>query len=115
MCEIVDLLKEKNSCLEKFYNLNKKEMMSFIEGNFDNLEDFYNSREGILDMIRRVDEMIEIASLDFQESAEVSNKEVTKEISIALNMRDRMIEQILEQDLEIISTIDDAKSMKNTS
>lgn len=110
MDEIINLLNEKNSCLEKFYNLNEKEMQNFINGNFDNLESFYECREGILNMIRRVDEMIDIASLSFEESNDQPEATVTEKVAVAMQTKNKMIERILEQDLEILSTIDQAKS-----
>lgn len=109
MNDILELLNEKNTFLKKFYSLNESEMQNFSVGNFDNLGHFYDSREGILDMIRRVDEMIDTASLSFEES-DKKDAEATKQITIAMNTRNKIIERILEQDLEILSAIDQAKS-----
>lgn len=109
MEEIVNLLNEKNSCLARFYNLNEREMQNFVEGNFENLEEFYATREGILNMITRVDEMIDMASLSFEEDMSVQ-PEISKQISDAVRARTEIIERILEQDLEILSTLDRMKS-----
>lgn len=109
MEEIISLLNEKNSCLARFYNLNEREMKNFIDGNFENLEEFYATREGILNMIHRVDEMLDIASLSFEEDHSMP-EDISKKISDAVKTRTQIIERILEQDLEILSTLDRAKS-----
>ena len=44
---IINLLKDKNYHLEKFHELNATELINFVDGNFDNLEVFYQSRETI--------------------------------------------------------------------
>ena len=59
MDEVIELLTDKNQFLEKFYSLNETELISFSEGNFDNLERFYNSREAILEMVSKIDSLIE--------------------------------------------------------
>lgn len=108
MNEVLNLLKEKNSCLQKFRELNEKEIEFISSGNFDNLENFYIAREGILGIIQRVDEMIEIASLSFEEAA--ATAELKSEIQMTLQKRNTLVNSILEQDLEILSNIDKAKS-----
>jgi hypothetical protein len=56
--EIIDLLKEKNHYLKKFYTLNKAEIFRLGEGDFSRLDSFYQSRETILDMITHIEALI---------------------------------------------------------
>ena len=53
MLRIINLLNQKNHFLEKFYSINETELLNFSKGNFDNLEDFYQSRERILSIVRQ--------------------------------------------------------------
>jgi hypothetical protein len=50
---IIELLKEKNSCLEKFYRLNEAELENFAANDFNNVERFYANREGLLMIIKK--------------------------------------------------------------
>ena len=59
---IVKLLEDKNQHLKKFYEINEIELLNFVDGNFDNLEIFYQSRETILDLIRCIDGLVDDAS-----------------------------------------------------
>ena len=61
MENIITLLNDKNYHLQKFHELNAAELINFTEGNFDNIEVFYQSRETILDLIRCIDRLIEAA------------------------------------------------------
>ncbi|OFZ17858.1 MAG: hypothetical protein A2Z20_05770 [Bdellovibrionales bacterium RBG_16_40_8] len=109
MREITDLLQEKNYCLEKFYRLNECGLENLSEGNYDYLNSFYASRDGLLDIIKKIDEMIERSNeipLDVQEI----DAEVKKIILSALDYKTDLVNRILEQDLKIISVIEAAKS-----
>lgn len=108
MIQIVDLLNEKNHYLEKFYSLNENELGQFLRGNFDNLEKFYDTREKIIEIIRYIDAKIDKINL--------SLKNITPEDKIramvqeALHIKDQYVAKIMEQDLQILSCIDSAKS-----
>ena len=108
MDAIVKLLKDKNYHLEKFYTLNEQELINFVDGNFDNLEVFYQSREVILDLIRCIDRMIESAS----EESQVVNvsAEMKKEILNYMDAKNDLVSRILAQDLQILSVIESEKS-----
>ena len=108
MQEVIDLLEEKNLCLERFVNINDKQMKFIYDGNFDDLNDFYDARENILNMIQRVDEMIELASLNFKEDS--NSPQIKERIRSKISKKDELVNLILEQDLEILSVIDRAKS-----
>lgn len=108
MQEVLNLLEEKNTCLKRFIDINERQMSFIVVGDFDDLDNFYAARENILDIIQRVDEMIEIASLNFQESE--NTEEVKKSIRKNISEKSDLVSRILGQDLEIISRIDQAKS-----
>lgn len=109
MNHIVDLLKEKNQFLEKFYNLNEQELVNLNEGNFENVEVFYNNREGILATINKIDKMIE-GEGQFVEDAELISDQEKHSILVALNYKNELVTQILSQDLQILSVIEQTKS-----
>lgn len=108
MDTIINLLNDKNYHLQKFHQLNETELMNFMEGNFDNLEVFYQSRETILDLIRCIDRLIEAASVA-QEGSDVSDKNKQDMIK-AMAAKDDLVTRILAQDLQILSLIEQAKS-----
>jgi hypothetical protein len=109
MQQIIHLLNQKNQHLEKFLKKNELEIMNFYEGNFDGLENFYNSREVLLDMISRVDRMIEEEDLGTIQSKDIS-PQIKSEVIRALDMKNDLVTQILSQDLQILSIIEAAKS-----
>lgn len=108
MEDILQLLNEKNICLRRFCELNEKEIDFIAAGNFDNLDRFYTAREGILAVIKKVDQMIELASMSFVEDA--ASPQVTVEVRRFMDQKDFLVKRILAQDLEILSKIEDAKT-----
>lgn len=109
MDTIINLLKDKNYHLQKFYQLNEAELINFTEENFDNLEVFYQSRETILDLIRCIDRLIEAASQAHGEVEQVSDQH-KKEVLAAMSTKNDLVTRILAQDLQILSVIEQAKS-----
>ncbi len=108
MDTVVGLLKDKNYHLEKFLQLNENELANFIQGNFDGLEIFYQARETILDLVRCIDRLVDTASQG-AENKEVSNHDKT-EIMKCMQEKSELVTRILEQDLQILSLIEQAKS-----
>ena len=109
MDTIINLLKDKNYHLQKFYQLNESELINFTENCFDNLEVFYQSRETILDLIRCIDRLIEAASQAQGTDVNVSDQH-KKEVLAAMNAKNDLVTRILAQDLQILSVIEQAKS-----
>jgi hypothetical protein len=109
MDTIVNLLRDKNYHLQKFFQLNEAELMNFAEGNFDNLEIFYQARETILDLIRCIDRLIDAAA-DAQGTDVVASAQQKKEVLAAMNAKNDLVTRILAQDLQILSVIEQAKS-----
>jgi hypothetical protein len=108
MDEIVRLLTEKNECLGKFYELNASELKAIATGNFENLERFYAAREGLLGIIEKVDEIVEKKASEIEPGTSLANQRM--EMESALSLKNDWVTKILNQDLEILSAIDSAKS-----
>ena len=109
MKTVIELLNEKNHCLEKFFRLNEAELENFANGVFEGLEGFYAAREGLLEIIRKVDEMIE-RSNDAEISVGAVDATESKSVENALSYKNELVARILEQDLRILSNIEQAKS-----
>lgn len=109
MENIINLLKDKNYHLEQFFHLNESELINFADGNFDGLETFYQSRETILDLIRCIDRLIEAAASTVHDDQKPSEQEKSQ-MRQCINNKNDLVEKILEQDLQILSVIEKAKS-----
>lgn len=105
MNRLITLVYEKNHYLEKFYAQNETEIRNFLTGEFSNLEKFYETREKILEMIRYVDAQID----KIHEAVQLTDHE-KREFQKAMRIKDEYVERILQQDLEILSCIERAKS-----
>ncbi|MFN7729687.1 MAG: hypothetical protein ACK5P7_11070 [Bdellovibrio sp.] len=107
MLRIITLLNQKNHYLEKFYSLNENALLDFSTGNFDQLEDFYQTREKILKMVKYLDQELDKAQNLVTHQVSVENRRDLRE---ALAVKDEYVNRILSQDLEILSCIETAKS-----
>src|SRR5262245_399923 len=108
MDNIISLLQDKNYHLQRFHEMNEIELMNFIEGKFDNLEGFYNSREAILDLIKCIDRLIEQCNTVEISPASVSVDQ-RKLIGQALAKKNDLVTKILAQDLQILSVLEATK------
>lgn len=106
---IINLLKDKNYHLQKFHELNETELLNFAEGNFDNLEIFYQSRETILDLVRCIDRLIDAATNVQGAEVQITDAE-KKEMITCMNSKNDLVTKILAQDLQVLSMIEQAKS-----
>lgn len=106
---IVDLLAEKVQFLEKFYEMNEKAIVRFSEGNFDDLESFYNGRETILEMIKKLDQLVVKADQLATNESQIDNGTKAAVLKL-LNYKNDLVTNILSQDLQILSVIEQAKS-----
>lgn len=109
MNRIITLLNEKNHYLEKFYSLNEVELVNFAQGQFDNLESFYQTRERILDVLKYVDAQIERAHEEMGLATEVAT-EARREIKESLRIKDEYVARIIEQDIQVLACIEMAKN-----
>jgi hypothetical protein len=106
MEELLELFKEKNHFLKKFYLINLKELESFCENKFENLESFYDQREKLIDIIGYIKSKIEkLSELD-----DLKNYRQNPNIQAIEKTNDTITNDILKQDSEILSHIENAKN-----
>ena len=103
---LFEILEQKNSYLLEFHKINMDELDRLAEGCIDNLEKFYYSREFLLNAIHKLDDRISQNNLD--ENLKVNKIQKNKLIDI-LNLKRKMVMSILDQDLAIISLVDQIK------
>jgi hypothetical protein len=106
--KLVELLDEKNQYLEKFFELNETELHCFADGNFDNVENFYQSREKILDIVRCIDALVGDEVNTIADAMVTAG--IRAEIQDLMDHKDRMAKEILAQDLRLLAAIEDEKS-----
>ncbi len=109
MSQISNLLSEKNEYLDKFYALNSAELVRILDGDFENLDTFYNARDCILNMINSVDKRINDLNRGLLTPEKLSVQD-RKVVLRALDKKNDMVQQILSLDLQILSAIEDKKS-----
>lgn len=109
MLRIISLLQEKNHYLEKFYALNETELVNFSLGNFERLENFYNTRERILEIIKYLDGQLDQGSLSMEDLSLVPLGD-RRQVIEAMRVKDEYVSRIIEQDLEVLAYIEVAKS-----
>lgn len=108
--EILHLLQERNRYLIKFSVLNKSELKKFKDGNYNDLDAFYNTRENLLGMVTKIEMLISRKIEELKEDALFTSAEFKNTINEILKMKDNIIKEILDLDLDILSTIDREKS-----
>lgn len=106
MQRIISLVHQKNHFLEKFYSLNENELLNFSTGNFNNLENFYTSREQILELIKYIDDELNSTGTEKIEL----NSDDKVDMKAALAIKDEYVNRIIAQDIEILTHIESAKS-----
>jgi hypothetical protein len=103
----MELLREKNLFLEKFFAINELELIRFGDGAFEGVEEFYNEREKILELIKCID-------LILAEEANVLPITIGDEDKLAIqsimNEKNEWVKAILAQDLRVLSYIESEKS-----
>ncbi len=109
MDQIISLIQDRNLHLEKFAQIGEKELLNFAEGNFDDLEEFYRVREGILHMVACIDQLIESTEgkLAYAWSPTPEDRHL---IQFELQRKAEIVNRILSQDLQILSLIESVKS-----
>ena len=103
---LFEALEQKNSYLLEFHKINMDELSRLAEGCIDNLENFYYSRELLLNAINKLDSQLSKNHID---SDLQINKPEKKKLVDILNLKRKMVMSILEQDLTIMSLIDRIK------
>ena len=104
--EIIHLLSERNRYLSQFSVINKVQIGRLKVGNFEQLSEFYMTREHILAVVEKIElllgQKLERSSADVSEDNRYS-------VEGLLQAKDKIIKEILDQDLEILSTIEKEK------
>ena len=110
MNRLVQFLNEKNHFLEKFYSVNEEQITLLENFQFDKIDQFYNQREDLLKIINYIDAEIYRAHLQFKEM-NLGFTEIEKcQIRESMKIKEMYVKKILEQDLIVLSLIDEAKS-----
>ena len=107
---LFEVLEQKNAYLLEFHKINMHELNRLAEGRIDNLENFYYSRELLLDAICDLDHKISSES-HFAKDVRIDETQKKKLLDI-LNLKRNMVISILDQDLAIISLVDQIKQGK---
>ncbi|HEX7675404.1 MAG TPA: hypothetical protein VF412_14610 [Bdellovibrio sp.] len=110
MTRIITLLNEKNHYLEKFYSLNEVELANFAQGQFDNLEYFYQTRERILEVLKYVDAQLDKAQSEMEATQTNLDEAARAEVREALTIKDEYVTRIIEQDIQVLACIEMAKN-----
>ncbi len=110
MIRVIQLMGEKNHFLEKFMSLNEKQIARMESGNYDQIETFYNQREDLLKIIKYIDAETNKAQMITKESDQPVAEADRKTIRENLKTKDMYTAKILDQDMQVLSLIDQAKS-----
>ena len=108
MKNLVELLNERNKYLEQFYSLNKKEISYLEKGIFENLKSFYERREVILNAINNTNDLMKKFALGDLQKIKFEEKDKSEMIK-ASKYKDQLAEEILCQNLEILSFVEEMK------
>jgi hypothetical protein len=107
---IIKLMSQRNEHLLKFKEINEKELVNFAEGQFDNIEVFYQSRETILNLVRSLDSMINNAAAAVNPRDPNMTDDYRRSVLESMDLKNQIVTEILTQDLQILSVIEAAKS-----
>lgn len=100
---LIEILDKKNNYLLEFHKINLEEMGRLNHGFIDNLENFYYSREILLNAIDKIDN--EISSQQSVSKCTV-NRDQKQKLEKVLDFKKDMVLSILDQDLTIISLVE---------
>ena len=101
---VIDLLKQKNNYLSQFEKISSLECHRLQSGDYSHLEQFYYSRQVILDAMENID--IHLKKYSVQSVSEVEKKTVLK----LLQKKRKIAWAILQTDLLIHSYLNDSHS-----
>ena len=108
MSRVLDLLKEKNFYLEKFLEESRKKRTQFKARRFENLQSLYEKREKILYNIQSIDKKIN--KICSNQNFEILNPPKKSEMAQLLKKIRSNVSDIIQEDLQIISCIENEKS-----
>lgn len=106
MKRLLELMEQKNHYLEKFYSINEVALDLFLKDQFETINEFYDQRENILEILKYIDSEISLES----SSSENTSAHGVDRLKEALSVKDLFVEKIIEQDISILSCIESAKN-----
>lgn len=104
---LIQLLEQKNHYLEKFLTLNELQIRLLSDTNADTLDEFYEQREKILEIIQYIDSQI---SESYQNLSTTESGQAQAQVQKLLFVKDEYVHRILDQDIQILGMIDQIKS-----
>lgn len=107
MDKVLILLIERNKYIQKLYEVNHKEINRIMANCFDHVEEFYKIRGHLLDIIQNLEEMLDEA---LKTTHLPATKRIRNKIQNILEEKDKTVKKILQQDLEILSIIEQRKT-----
>ncbi len=110
MNRIIQLFKERNHYLDKFIDLNACELQRFNSGNFEDVEVFYETRDRLLNLLKCLEDLIELEYETIKNKAIEVNGALKQDIRYLLGQKEEKIQLIVEQDIELISLVDQEKT-----
>ncbi|MFN3453329.1 MAG: hypothetical protein ACK41T_00115 [Pseudobdellovibrio sp.] len=110
MIRLVQLLTEKNHFLEKFYSLNERQISKLEDGHYDDIENFYNKREDLINILKYMDTEISKAHSMHREINGVFTDTDRAALRECMRVKEMFVEKILDQDIQVLALIDVAKS-----
>ena len=110
---LLSLIKQRNSFFIKFKNLNDNKLEKVRNGNFRNLKLFYDTRSKLLKHVEKLDSEIR----SFAKTCPSKTKNIPvllkKSLTKALDRKEELIKEILEQDLELINYVNEYQLKSN--
>lgn len=103
---IIQLLEQKNHFLEKLLSLNELQASLLRTGEIDTLDEFYERREKIMDTIQYIDGQLRQC---YHDEENLSGEQVSQ-VKKLLFIKDEYVKRILEQEVMILSLMDEIKT-----
>lgn len=103
---LIQLLEQKNHYLEKFLTLNELQLKLIEQTEIDTLDEFYQKREKILEIIQYIDAQITNA---YQSHSDKDLNAEESTIQKLLFIKDEYVYRILDQDIQLLACIDQAR------
>jgi isocitrate dehydrogenase kinase/phosphatase len=104
---LLELLDQRNHYYEKFLSLSDRQIELLSCGHYQELDDFYEQREKILEIIRYIDHQIGEATAEISEISPRQRDDVRERLSI----KESYVARIVEEDLKILGFIEEAKNL----
>jgi isocitrate dehydrogenase kinase/phosphatase len=104
---LIELLDQRNHYYEKFLSLSDRQVELLSLGQYQELDDFYEQREKILEIIRYIDNQIGEATAQISEVHPQDRIAVKERLAI----KDNYVARIVDEDLKILGFIEEAKNL----